>query len=379
LKKLIPLLAFLLLTACTLKKAAQEGVLTIDLTGNLSRQKEFFLSDIATDIEYVKLDNSIEAAIQQVEKYVITDQYLLIYDRMLSKVLLFDRLGKFLRQISRPGKGPGEYNRPQDMSMDPAGQFIYITFSKQINIYRITGEFVKATPLPSWADFVEPFGDAFLAVFPSYYSTLVDNYTFIFFKKDGTMGEKLLKRNWNFLKPGAGMKNPKLYKYNELFCYREAYFDTVYAVTSDRKVIPHFCFKKDKEVGDGMTGSGFYLDGWKELPDYIFISGAKDQRMHNLIYDRKTSDIWYIPYDTATNTFGITNDLDGGLPVWSGKPYKGKMYALDYGIRMRTAFGKFAGRPFIAKLPERRKQLEEFVANLKEDDNQILTIVTLKK
>ena len=68
-KSILPLLFLLLMTACSTKKPVQEGVITIDLTGNLSHQKDVFLSDIATDIEYIKLDNAIE--IKSSERIII--------------------------------------------------------------------------------------------------------------------------------------------------------------------------------------------------------------------------------------------------------------------------------------------------------------------
>jgi hypothetical protein len=298
---------------------------------------------------------------------------------MSMKILLFDRQGKFIRQISRPGQGPGEYIRPNDVSINPDEELIYVTTQKQVNHYRITGEFVKYTPLPSWALYVEPFGDDLLGIFPSYYSTLVDNYTFIFLKEDGTPKEKLLKREWDFLKPRDPIKFARFYWFDGLLCYNEAYYDTVYAITPDRQVIPRIAFSGSNRDQDPMTATGFVLHGWRELPGYIFLTGTETRLMTNLIYDRRTGEIWRVPYNHATDQSGITNDLDGGLGYWPGKLYKGKTFNLEYGFRMKSEFDDLAGKPFIAKLPERRKQLEQFIAGLTDEDNQILTIVTLKK
>jgi hypothetical protein len=372
-------LTSLILVACSPKQSPQEGITTIDLAGNLSREKDFLLSTIATDIEYVKLDNSIDAIIQQIEQFDVTDHYILIFDRTLGKVLLFDRQGKFLRQISRSGKGPGEFVRPVDVSINPDEGFIYITQQKQIDSYRITGEFVKSTHLPSWAMNVEPFGIDFLAYFPSQYSAMIQNYTIVFIRQDGTMGERLHKRNWDFLKPQDPMKFPRLYRYDDLWCYNEAYYDTVYAVTPDRKIVPRIAFIKDQSDPDPMTSSGFYLDGWRELPGYIFVYGSKNQKMTNLFYDRQTKEIWNLPYDTETDQFGITNDLDGGSKFLPGKVFKGKVFNLEYAFKFKDGFSRIAGKPYKALLSERRKQLEELVAGITDDDNQILTIVTLKK
>ena len=369
----------LLLTSCAPKNTPQSGILTINLTGNLSREKEFFLSDIATDIEYVKLDNRIEATIQQVDQYSVSDEYLLIYDRMLEKALLFDRKGNFLRQIGRKGKGPGEYTQIQDISMDAAGKYIYLTHKKQIDTFSTDGTLVKTTPLPSWALFVEPFGDDFLAIFPSYYSTLMENYTFAFFGQDGAMKERLLKRDWSFLKRGDPIKMARLYYMDQMVCYNEAYYDTVYAVTPDRKVVPRIAFIKPTGSGDPMTFSGYNLSGWREFPTCIMIGGSLNRRLHQLVYERKSGELWHIANDTVSNSWGITNDLNGGPRFWGGLTWKDRVYSLEYAFRIKDTWDRMSGKPFTAKLPARRSDLEKLVAGITDDDGQVLTIVTLKK
>ena len=70
-------LAFLLvlLFSCTSDKTVEQGLIEIDLTQDLSVKSDLRLSDIATDINYVKLESKPSCFIQSVDKYLITDDY----------------------------------------------------------------------------------------------------------------------------------------------------------------------------------------------------------------------------------------------------------------------------------------------------------------
>lgn len=97
------------------------------------------LSDIAKDIKYTKLDSYEGCFVQRADKYSITDNYILIYDRDQGKIRLFNRDGSFIKQISRPGNGPGEYNRPNDVRISHDGEYILIHNQKVVNRYNYDG------------------------------------------------------------------------------------------------------------------------------------------------------------------------------------------------------------------------------------------------
>jgi len=365
--------------SCTPKKAFHGEVLTIDLTGNLNREKEFFLSGIASDIGYIKLDNSPEAFIGELGKYRITDDYLLIEERTTNSLLLFDRSGGFIRKISRSGKGPGEYGQLQDFTVDSEGKFIYLLTQKRIITCQITGEFIMETPLPCLASRLATFGDDFMLMYNSVHRAMMDNYTIAFFSKDGTMGERLLRRNGFVRKPGIDISATYLYKRDDLWCFNQRDYDTVYAVTPDRKLVAEIYFKNDRQPDDPYFSPDFRLDGWMELPGYILLNGGINHEGCDLVYDRESREIWRTPIDTLTWLSGFINDLDGGLSQGYGIVFGNQIFSLTSGVQMHAQLKKLSGRQVKAILPERRQQLESFIANLSEEDNQILTIVTLKK
>ena len=71
--------------------------------------------------------------------------HLLALDPKGCQLLVFDDEGHFLKRIGRQGQGPGEYNLPLAMSLDPAGR-IHVEDSRmrRVNTYSEAGTFLKS-------------------------------------------------------------------------------------------------------------------------------------------------------------------------------------------------------------------------------------------
>ena len=74
--------------------------------------------------------------------------HLLALDPKGCQLLVFDDEGHFLRKIGRQGQGPGEFNLPLTMSLDPAGR-IHVEDGRmrRINTYSEDGNFLKSFTL----------------------------------------------------------------------------------------------------------------------------------------------------------------------------------------------------------------------------------------
>ena len=79
----------------------------IDFENNFKKIKELKLSEIAKKIEYVKLENSTKCFVSRPQSVHVTDSF--IFVAQYRSMLQFDRQGKFIRKISKMGRGPKEY------------------------------------------------------------------------------------------------------------------------------------------------------------------------------------------------------------------------------------------------------------------------------
>ena len=84
----------------------------LNLAESFSRQKEVPLSQFVDKISYIPLETNPEALIPEVSYYEVTDEFVIVKTsaRGIQHILLFDRnTGKFIREIGKQGRGPGEF------------------------------------------------------------------------------------------------------------------------------------------------------------------------------------------------------------------------------------------------------------------------------
>ena len=107
------------------------------------------LSDFIDNCEIVRIETNENSLIGGVRYISISDNYLLIYSNN-QPVKLFDRKGKFIRNIGSIGNGPGEYNSLYGIQLDEPSGRIYLTPLVRSNLilaYNLDGSFIKDIPL----------------------------------------------------------------------------------------------------------------------------------------------------------------------------------------------------------------------------------------
>lgn len=71
-----------------------------------------------------------------------TDERIYVVDGQVPAVRVYDRQGRYLRDIGRPGQGPGEYQRPGSVAVLPDGRVLVREYSSgtRIGVYSADGE-----------------------------------------------------------------------------------------------------------------------------------------------------------------------------------------------------------------------------------------------
>jgi len=114
------------------------------------------LSEIAEKITAVALELTGESLINpdQIERIIFSEDYVIIAE--FSKILVFDKKGKFIRSIASRGVGPGEYNHIQNLAVDEKSKRLFIISNSPTKImcYDTDGNFLKErrTDLVSFGD-----------------------------------------------------------------------------------------------------------------------------------------------------------------------------------------------------------------------------------
>lgn len=97
----------------------------LHLENVLVETSQLNLSEIAEDVQFVKLETNKESLLDEIRDIIILSDNIIIHDR-LNNVLLFNSDGSFISRIGNVGKGPGEYVQAMDVSVDIMDNKIYI-------------------------------------------------------------------------------------------------------------------------------------------------------------------------------------------------------------------------------------------------------------
>jgi len=141
------LVSCLLLITCFLFSCQgnkKEGELTVK-TLKWSGQKSFEIKDIIKEITYIKLEDNAESALSGIGKLIIKNERIYILDTDIKSLLVFDINGQFLHRVGKQGRGPGEYVRYINFSVNDNGEvFIYDMSNRNIMIYDTSGKYIRS-------------------------------------------------------------------------------------------------------------------------------------------------------------------------------------------------------------------------------------------
>ncbi len=136
--------AYLLFAFCLTRCDSPDNNLYKFDPGNLKENK-IPLSEIADDVDYVPLENSIPVGVVTNVRFINKTVYFHTKD---IGILAFDRETNKLRKIGVMGRSPGEYLYSNVFTVDEATGTVYILDKNNIiKIFSGTGQFIKSFPL----------------------------------------------------------------------------------------------------------------------------------------------------------------------------------------------------------------------------------------
>jgi hypothetical protein len=98
--------------------------LKITLPANVEKLPYLYLSSLADDIQYIKLETGKDLMLGHGQVYYSDkSNYILVVSD--NRLRLFDKSGKYIRNIGEPGRGPNEFV-PRQVAVDFSNNMIYI-------------------------------------------------------------------------------------------------------------------------------------------------------------------------------------------------------------------------------------------------------------
>jgi hypothetical protein len=396
-KSLIIILSFFYLGyGCkNVKYENDSGIVTFDLK-ELPEISNLKLSDLGfVDIEYIPLETNEQSMISGTDnlidryKLAIGERFYII--KRFSTILEFQTDGRYTTRIGTIGRGPDEFTAAHDVNINEKSQDIYLLarWQNKFFVYSENGKLIRVFPVqfsPSEFNFIE---DEILCYSENHMGDIQNSYTLI-----DTNGRviKNFPNNYTFKNKDAYVIAAEnlFYRFNKGLFKKEVYSDTIYLYENEN-FIPHMVI----QVGERLLSpkartkfDGLYLAENYIIPLNLFEFG--DYVYYEFVYK------YVLPNDVLIFSFigskkdnfraifntgqGIINDLDGGPNILP------KTIKNDYTIvgwidaqKLKAHVASEVFKNSTPKYPERKKELETLANSLKETDNPVLILVSLKK
>jgi hypothetical protein len=165
------------------------GIEYLDFENTLGKTRTIDVSDIAFELEYVKLETTSASLIGSLmgrTPAIQIDNYYLISQRE-SPPLLFDINGKFIRKIGSIGRGPGELTTEYSVVANPGDKQIYIltNFGRDLKVYDLDGRFVRDVKLDRLHTFNLVKNDLFIGAVSTNPFDETRSYNYLLFNDKG--------------------------------------------------------------------------------------------------------------------------------------------------------------------------------------------------
>ena len=368
------LFSFLCL-CCVLSVSAQKPVV-INLAKAISESpKEIMLNELASDIRYVPLETTDDCLMNN-------EFYIMQYtgeDIITSGIFHFDKNGKFLNKIGSKGQGPEEYLQGLFAFGDWKNKLLYVQNWTTLTCYGFDGTFVRSIPTPQLNMGAAGLFDENHILYSNdiYYADKANPIQL--YMVDSQNGKTVSK--WR----GHLEENKKygmiltsrdfMYNYDNSLFYKPALENVIFKILSPKKrqlVYKFDCSGKDIDVSadevDPKKRFQFLSVYWaKETAQYLFVNYGMKNISRLGIYDKEKK--------TFTNVT-IKDNLAGGYdihPAWTSDDNHLLMVYYAGGLLQDKEKRYSTGL-----LPERKKELDELLKNIKEDYNPVVILVTLK-
>jgi hypothetical protein len=116
--------------------------INIKIRGDINNSLQ--IDSIFRDIKTIPLETKSACLVSYINKVMFYEDKIFILDDK-QKLLVFNINGKFLYQIGKIGRGPGENTQQKDFDIDKNGN-IYLLDYQRIQKYNINGAFLKSYP-----------------------------------------------------------------------------------------------------------------------------------------------------------------------------------------------------------------------------------------
>jgi len=386
----------LIFLSCKREKEAQDESIKLIIKDALSNERDAYLSEIASSIEYIPLETSDKSLVASLNRPILIDGTFYIIDNKWKDIKRFSRDGKFLGYVGGLGRAKGEFTtaNPFNFYVDNEKGYPHIFDNTKLIEYNPKGSFVREFYVP---DFKNSNVHIFKMVkFSSYY--FIDAHDFSSGKPHLIILDSLgspLNPMPNFEKPESYAKDndsdgpiefmsatpAHIYRFNDLLRIVTPDCDSIISfdnslIRSVAYVIDYGNSKMTETAGNDRENSiSATTTLTTESDNAIFLSlrigenikSSEFGEWYRALYNKRSGEFNLLRKRDMRDA--IINDIDGGIAFWPiNHSPQGELIMPLSAIQFIDAAEK-------SKSPE----MKRVAATLKEDSNPVIVVVKLKK
>lgn len=277
-------LLLIVITACkTVEYQENEGCL-IEIDSRQDMNSMLIFDSIVTNFHFIPLETNTDALIGKINKVIFSKTRIFICDTDVSNsVFIFDEFGSFIKKITGGSKGPGEFTRPQSISMDYNNDLLVVMDDrmKKILTFDKNGIFLHEGGFKFTTNDIARINEDLFA-FSSGFSASskkIDFHDLIYTSYAGTNRTKY--------KPLPAWRNNTIYTKTNPFCqyfdsiwYTPVYCDSVFLI-QESGPLPVFKINFSKDFINGETGPSI---DFSDMPRNCIESIRNFQKAGRFIY-----------------------------------------------------------------------------------------------
>ena len=386
---------------CSDKNKSSNELIYVPLEDILQKEGTGHLSSVASEIFYIPLETNDNSLLRGIApnigylngNYVINDG---------DNIYLFDKDGKYIRQIAQKGGGPSDYLSIQNIVIDPATNCFYLYSYNKIIKFDEKANYIThiSTDFNQIRGTIEFFMRGVFTPRKTMIMGLMNNvvqhdnaatvYNAVEIDTLGNIIKKFINHSPRYARQTSmqiNSFNTSIYVSNNDVRFLDFGNDTIFSVMDDFMkpyAVLDLGNNKANLILDLKTMdanamyeaqnnlSGHVIMKVLENGNYFFIGLTKKGMSNNIIYclyDKKTKELKLLK-DNA-----LINDLDGSIPFFpqqvikdnelistiSAEKFKEEVLSKDYNEQK-------------AKYGERFEKVYQLAKSLKDDDNPVLII-----
>ena len=384
-------------------KNISDAFYTIPFDEIVKNKREVKLSEFATKAKIIQFENIPEAMLGTVEDIVLTNDYIFV-KFWQHPVLQFSHDGKFIRDIGKRGKGPGEYGTCMKMTVDEKNERVYIhTGELNVMVFNFNGNYVKTFNYNALENFLNFWMWGRDSCLISYFEPMRGTEPFVFIEHNAKGDTLQTIANYIFFSEDeqadpfrmAPLEDRNYFYYFENKCHlKGCYNDTVYTYDNN-KIVPKYFIDLGKHK---LTPEFIYERKWKrslpndlywtgvhETSDYVFLPYGYHYNLNKPEQEIKEKGLVIYNKETKegvaakeTKQGGLIDDITGGPDFRPNTTNGNTAIMLVTALDMKLYLDSDAFKNKEVQLPEEKEKLIQLKKTLNENDNHFFVLTKLK-